>query len=202
MGRAVIRSGTLRTDPNVQLELAGLSKIHYGCAEKLFANWINVDFRPFRKVGFTSYKINLVDRHPFPDSSFSFGYSQDFIEHLQQSDQICFLTELFRTFRMDATIRLSFPGLEGVLKECYTDSSVVTAFKAKQEAFEQLGHLHFLSREELTLNLQAFRISKNKVRELWRIRVCRIMRSRWSHRSNWLQYLCWNHKMKHARRWE
>lgn len=151
MGRAVIRSGTLRTDPNVQLELAGPSKIHYGCAEKLFANWINVDFRPFRKVGFTSYKINLVDRHPFPDSSFSFGYSQDFIEHLQQSDQICFLTELFRTFRMDATIRLSFPGLEGVLKECYTDSSVVTAFKAKQEAFEQLGHLHFLSREELTL---------------------------------------------------
>lgn len=98
MGWAVIRSGTLRTDPNVQLELAGLSKIHYGCAEKLFANWINVDFHPFRKVGFISYKINLVDRHPFPDSSFSFGYSQDFVEHLQQSDQICFLTELFRTF--------------------------------------------------------------------------------------------------------
>jgi predicted SAM-dependent methyltransferase len=126
-------------------------KIHYGCGHKIIKGWLNVDFHPNLINRTHTLSVNLVERHPFPENSFIFGFAEDFIEHLNQADSIVFLCEVFRTFRFGGVLRLSFPGLEGVLKKHYRDSDYEGAAAGKYEAYTLWDHLHFYSKEELSL---------------------------------------------------
>ncbi|MCC5944604.1 MAG: methyltransferase domain-containing protein [Bernardetiaceae bacterium] len=139
------------------IDTFGMTKVHYGCGwYKLKKDWLNVDYEPIEKVkskyDLEEYKyqfVNTTKRHPFPDNTFEFGFSEDMVEHLMQSDSILFLTEAYRTLKKDGVLRLSFPGLEGVLKKHYPDSSYDTAREAQAEAYHRYHHLHFYSREEM-----------------------------------------------------
>ena len=137
------------------LDLQGIKKIHFACGGKYFPGWINVDFH--RRNSFLLpdntiyYSVDLISKQPFPDNHFEFGFAEDFIEHLQQSDSIVFLSECFRTFKPGGVLRLAFPGLEGVLQKHYSTVDYETTIVAKEEAYTTWGHLHFYSREELTL---------------------------------------------------
>jgi predicted SAM-dependent methyltransferase len=138
-------------------ELAdGLSKIQYACHKNLLADWVNVDLEPKNTVlkgrsaeDYVYFTVDLTQRHPFPSDRFEFAYGEDFLEHLTQADALIFLTEAFRTLAADGTLRLSFPGLEGVLREHYPTADYKTAVKSKRVAYDDLGHFHFFSREEL-----------------------------------------------------
>ena len=48
-------------------------------------------------------------------------------------------------------LRLSFPGLEGVLPKHYPTSDYECAVVGRHEAYEMWAHLHFYSKEELSL---------------------------------------------------
>lgn len=133
-----------------------LNKIQYACNQKLLSDWINVDMLPKKKAlmgkpenEYVYFTVDLTQRHPFPSDRFSFAYGEDFLEHLTQADALIFLTEAYRTLAADGTLRLSFPGLEGVLRNHYQIADFDTAVEAKQIAFDDLGHYHFFSREEL-----------------------------------------------------
>jgi predicted SAM-dependent methyltransferase len=138
-------------------ELAdGLSKIQYACHKNLLVDWVNVDLEPKKTVlkGRSAeecvyFAVDLTQRHPFPSNRFEFAYGEDFLEHLTQADALIFLTEAFRTLALGGTLRLSFPGLEGVLREHYPTADYETALEAKRVAYDDLGHFHFFSREEL-----------------------------------------------------
>ena len=93
--------------------------------------------------------INLVEKHPFNSDIFQFGFCEDFLEHLAQEDSIYFLSEVFRTFKKGGVLRLSFPGLEGVLQKHYDNKNDYVA--GKFEAYIFWDHLHFYSKEELIL---------------------------------------------------
>jgi predicted SAM-dependent methyltransferase len=158
--------------PNFFLNSSGLNKVHYGCGTNLFMEWLNLDSLPqsfilahkIEKslVGEYQYEsIDLTSRQPFPDNTFDFAFSEDFIEHISQADSIVFLTECFRVLKPKGVLRLSFPGLEGVLRNCYTyPSSFETANNLKIEAYTQWEHLHFYSREELILVAQTIGYKK------------------------------------------
>ena len=89
-------------------------KIHYGSGINILTNWLNTDFLD---LDFENYiQLDLCDKQPFPENSISFAFSEDFLEHLSQEDSIFFLTEVFAVLKMGGVLRLSFPGLEGVLK--------------------------------------------------------------------------------------
>jgi predicted SAM-dependent methyltransferase len=128
-------------------------KIHYGCGHAIFKNWINVDIRPIASVPKVSrahyYKMNVTQRHPFPNLWFDFGYSEDFIEHIEQADAIVFLSEIYRTFAPGGVLRLSTPGLEGVLRKHYRSSDYQGARTGKLEAYDPYGHRHFFSQQSL-----------------------------------------------------
>jgi predicted SAM-dependent methyltransferase len=129
-------------------------KIHYACGTKYFENWLNVDIRPIVRVPkrFQPFylKMSLTRRHPFADGALRFGYSEDFIEHLSQSDSLIFLSEVYRTLAPDGVVRISTPGLRGVLSRHYRSTDFVGAKCGEVEAFTQWGHLHFYSEESLT----------------------------------------------------
>jgi predicted SAM-dependent methyltransferase len=126
------------------------NKIHYGCGAHLLKGWLNVDLCPGKNADDISFSCNLISRHPFPDNWFEFGFAEDFIEHLNQDDSIIFLSETYRTFKPGGVLRLSFPGLEGVLKRHYRARGYQGAIVCKKEAFTTWSHLHFYSKEELS----------------------------------------------------
>lgn len=130
---------------------AGLTEknIHYGCGAILKTGWINADMNPKRDENYSSVSFNAAGPHPFPSNSFEYGYAEDFLEHLPQGDSLIFLYEAFRVLKEGGVLRLSFPGLEQVLAKHYPDGNFDTVYRAKIEAYTQLGHFHFYSREEL-----------------------------------------------------
>lgn len=130
---------------------AGLSekKIHYGCGAILMPGWVNADMNPKIDENHVSVSFNAAGPHPFPSDSFDFAYAEDFLEHLSQDDSLIFLFEAFRVLREGGVLRLSFPGLEQVLAKHYPSGDFDTVYRAKIEAYSQLGHFHFYSREEL-----------------------------------------------------
>jgi predicted SAM-dependent methyltransferase len=136
-------------------------KIHYGCGGNVFRGWLNVDFFVVHD-GIDN--IDLSARHPFKDESFKFGFSEDFIEHMPQAEQIIFLSEVFRTFQKKGVIRLSFPGLEGVLRRHFRGADYKAALQGKKEAYDMWEHVHFPSYAELSL--LCWHIGFSKIRKV------------------------------------
>lgn len=122
-------------------------KIHYGCGSTIFDDWLNVDF--YGKTRSNFLQADLTLQHPFADNSFDFAFSEDFLEHLDQANSILFLSEVYRTLKPKGVIRLSFPGLEGVLQKHFTAKDFSSYFVGYIEAYEIWDHLHFYSRQEL-----------------------------------------------------
>lgn len=125
-------------------------KINYACGSNLLKGWINVDFFDLNNKNNKNFykKVNLVEKHPFKSNSFQFGFCEDFLEHLDQEDSIIFLAEVFRTLKPGGIVRLSFPGLEGVLKRHYMNKN--DYISGKFEAYAFWDHKHFFSKDELT----------------------------------------------------
>lgn len=142
-----IKTTTAHIDKNI----LKANKINYGCGPKLIKGWLNVDIDVKNKKEYLTASVDLTDKQPFLDNQFQYGFSEDFIEHLSQSDQILFFQEVFRTFKKGGIIRLSFPGLEGILKEHYRPNYYDDILTAKQNAFTQWKHVNYLSKDDIKL---------------------------------------------------
>lgn len=131
----------------------GIKKIHYACGFNMLEGWINADIDLLlkRQAGFSCLDLNLVGPHPFPDNWFEYGFCEDFIEHLTQADSLIFLSEVYRTFKKGGVFRLSFPGLEGVLRHHYTAGGYEGAAAGKIDGYTRWEHVHFYSKDELAL---------------------------------------------------
>jgi len=127
------------------------TKINYGCGSKLMKNWLNVDIQVENKKDYLTTCVDLRGIHPFRNNQFTYGYAEDFLEHLTQSDQILFLQEVYRTFKKNGVLRLSFPGLEGILNEHYEAGYYTDPLIAKQNAYVQWKHEHYPCKAELRM---------------------------------------------------
>jgi len=134
------------------LEKNDIHKIHYGCGSRIFGEgWVNVDLpvEPVAKDAVSYLPVNLTQAHPFKTDCFEFGFAEDFLEHLTQSQSIIFLAEAYRTLKPGGVLRLSFPGLKGVLRKHYLSSDYAGAARGQDEAYTLWGHYHFYSEESL-----------------------------------------------------
>jgi predicted SAM-dependent methyltransferase len=105
-------------------------KLHFGCGPRVLKNWINIDltFEPYEKYliyygdehypkeirGTKNdfYSINIIKRGlPLPDDSVDIIFHEDFIEHINQRDQIVFLSETFRVLKEGGLHRINTPDL-------------------------------------------------------------------------------------------
>jgi predicted SAM-dependent methyltransferase len=121
--------------------------------------WFNVDGFDVTYPGGTIepalarkiFRVDLTQPHPFESNYFQFGYAEDFLEHLSQADSLIFLSECFRTFAPGGVLRLSFPGLPGVLRRHYRSSDFQGASQGREEAYLRWLHQHFYCKESLDL---------------------------------------------------
>lgn len=128
-------------------------KINYGCGPELHSGWLNVDLNPSSKPGVSTLSIDLTREHPFPDNFFNFAYSQDFIEHLSQANTLLFFVEVYRTMKLDGVFRLSFPSLEGALRD-FSVSKYQRYSEQKINHFDKWGHEHLYSKDEIKYVLE------------------------------------------------
>jgi predicted SAM-dependent methyltransferase len=134
-------------------------RIHYACGKNILPDWLNVDGAdesfPYGRVEKEEARhiffMDLTQPHPFPDESFVYGYAEDFLEHLDQPESIIFLCEAYRTLKPGGVIRLSFPGLRGVLKRHLRSSDYEGAEACRQEAYVDWWHNHFYCFESIDL---------------------------------------------------
>lgn len=133
------------------VETYGLNKINYGCYRNYYEDWLNVDLNIAESEKYKTAKVNLVQSHPFKDNTFNYGFAEDFIACLNQSELIIFLVEVFRTFQTGGVLRISTPGLEGVLRKHYPNSKFETAILAKSEAYNIWGNIQFPSFNDLEM---------------------------------------------------
>jgi SAM-dependent methyltransferase len=125
------------------------AKVHYGCGPVLLDGWLNVDELPSDAAGYMI--VNLLEKHPFPNNSVQFGYAQDVLEHFDQAQSMFFLSEVCRTLSPGGVMRLSFPGLEGVLLKHYSPPTEANVRTGEIDAYSVWDHLHFYSNGELEL---------------------------------------------------
>ncbi len=105
-------------------------KLHFGCGPRVLRGWINIDlsFEPYEKYlkYYTNkyypesmrgnkedfYAIDILKTGlPFPDNSVDLIFHEDFIEHLDQKEQIIFLAETFRVLKQGSIHRVNTPNL-------------------------------------------------------------------------------------------
>ncbi|MBX7057211.1 MAG: methyltransferase domain-containing protein [Leptospirales bacterium] len=132
-------------------------KIHYGAGQRLLSGWLNVDFYPQSKLEREPFQlsVDLSGAHPFDDGSFDFAFAEDFLEHLDQKQQLNFLVEAARCLAADGVLRLSFPGLEGVIERHYNQPNFETFARGAYESYDLFEHKHFPARAELQLMAKA-----------------------------------------------
>ncbi len=132
-------------------DASNFQKINYGYGTAPMKEWLNVDLQPVKKEGFATLCVDLISPHPFADHSFQWGFCEDFIEHLSQAQSLIFLSEVYRTFKPGGILRISTPGMSGVLKKFYLKREYQDMINGNKEIYDQWQHLHFYSEDELSL---------------------------------------------------
>ena len=122
-------------------------RVHYGSGRVYLPGWLNTDIIASGPENYMY--VNLVERHPFPDNSFRYAFSEDFIEHIDQASSLMFLLEAHRTLKPGGVLRITTPDLEKVLIKHYRQPDYGSFETGRTEAFTCLGHLHFYSRDSL-----------------------------------------------------
>jgi predicted SAM-dependent methyltransferase len=110
-------------------------KLHFGCGPRILKGWINIDlvYTPYESFlkyyGDTFYPVQVRGSHadfysfnpiiyglPLPDNSVDLIFHEDFIEHLDQKEQILFLAETYRIMKPGTIHRINTPNLISSMK--------------------------------------------------------------------------------------
>ena len=113
-----------------------LVKIHFGCGPRIIKGWINIDlsFEPYENYlkYYTDkyypekirgdkndfYAIDITKKGlPLPDNSVDIIFHEDFLEHINQKDQIIFLSETLRILKKGGIHRVNTPNLLTSMKD-------------------------------------------------------------------------------------
>jgi len=147
-------SDALTYRPGMRLE----DRIHYACGLNFMGGWTNTDW--FDEKSFPGgvvppeligkvYHVDLSSRQPFPDNTFQFAYSEDFIEHLSQKDAITFLFETRRVLRPGGVLRIATPGLIDVMDRHYVGREYEQLAVEHYHCYDRWSHCHFFSHDTL-----------------------------------------------------
>lgn len=92
--------------------LAGATKLHLGCGDRILPGWANIDID-----GRGTLVWDLLDPLPIPPSSIAFVYSEHFIEHISRDDALRLLRHVRRIIRPGGVVRVSTPDLRHLAED-------------------------------------------------------------------------------------
>lgn len=140
-------------------------KLHFGCGPRILKGWFNIDlvycdYRDGDYLKFYTNKyyppelrgdnkdflaMNAVESPwLFPDNSVDVIFHEDFIEHLNQRDQFCFLAESYRVLKPGAIHRINTPNVAYWLRQ-NTDFSQGMKTVPVDWVWNQWHHFNVLS---------------------------------------------------------
>ncbi len=95
------------------LPLSALDKLHLGCGPNHKSGWLNIDLSHRADL-----KLDLREKLPFPDNSFSIIYNEHFFEHVDYPGPAAeFLRDCLRILKPGGVIRIGVPDTEWPLQE-------------------------------------------------------------------------------------
>lgn len=148
-------------------------KIHYACGRNVLDGWVNTDYFDTHsypmgevppEIAGKVFHVDLAQRHPFPDNSFQYAYSEDFIEHLLLKDAITFLFEVRRCLKPGGVFRISTPGFNGVFDRHYVGREFEQLATEHYQCFDRWGHLNLFNHETLRIAAHAAGFSRYQER--------------------------------------
>ena len=111
-------------------------RVHLGCGPRILKGWVNIDlsyqlegassgikdgeYRSSELMGARNdfYALNIVSTGlPLPDNCVDAVFHEDFIEHLNQRDQIILLAEILRVLKPGCVHRVNTPNLLKTMQE-------------------------------------------------------------------------------------
>lgn len=137
------------------------NRVHYACGRNVLSGWLNVDgidvSFPYGacppEIADNIFRCDLAAPHPFPADVFDWGYSEDFLEHLDQASAVVFLCEVYRCLKPGGVFRLSCPGFATVLAKHLPPAprwpNDLDEFR--REAYTRWHHLHFWTAKSLAV---------------------------------------------------
>jgi hypothetical protein len=164
-----VEASATDSDP-VRLSLvvgqAEVLKLHFGCGPRVLKGWVNIDlaYEPYER-----YLQYYTDRFypapirggredffaiditraglPLPDNCVDVVFHEDFLEHLDQKDQVLFLAETHRVLKPGAVHRVNTPNLiESMQRQSDFSKGVAGVYAGE---WTDHGHRNVLSRGSL-----------------------------------------------------
>lgn len=141
-------------------------RIHFGCGPRVLKGWVNIDlfFTPYadylkyytdqfypsnirgNKSDFVSFDVTKSSL-PLKSNSVNLIFHEDFLEHLNQKEQILFLAETFRVLKPGGVHRVNTPDLLSSMK---SHSKFDLGFQGVFiEEWDKSLHLNLLTKKTL-----------------------------------------------------
>ena len=95
------------------LESTPERKLHIGCGPMTMQGWLNTDMEPARGPGIVY--LDITERMPLPDGSFSYIYSEHLIEHVSLPAGIAHMKDCLRVLKPRGVMRIATPDLQFLL---------------------------------------------------------------------------------------
>lgn len=131
-------------------------KLHIGCGENVYRDWVNIDLEALRGVDYV-----LDVRRGLPFENVAAIYAEHFLEHLSLDHGLLFLRECRRVLSPEGVLRVSTPNLDWVLLTHYHSGQWASDSDAELEcvrinrAFHGWGHQFLYNRQMLASALKA-----------------------------------------------
>jgi Methyltransferase domain len=119
--------------------------LHFGCGRNRLPGFLNID--KFLNFGEPTdyFRFDYAEKPwPLPDESVDYVYSEDFIEHIPQRNQVGFLAEAFRVLKPGAFNRVSTPCLADSMKRNSDFGKGMAGVHF--EEFDKWGHTSLFTR--------------------------------------------------------
>jgi hypothetical protein len=123
-------------------------RLHFGCGDVPRPGFLNIDANRHPSVSGDDYFVfSFADvSWGIPDNSVDYIFHEDFIEHLNQLQQIQFLAETLRVLKPNCYHRINTPCLIGSMKR---HSHFREGFQGVYTGEVQWGHISLFSRMSL-----------------------------------------------------
>lgn len=112
------------------------SKLHLGCGNKILSDYVNVDIYEASGIDVV-WDVNKGI--PFADNSFTEVLAVDFIEHIQPTNAIYLMNEVYRVLQPEGIFKIHVPEAPGIT--AYQDPTHICFWN--EESFDYYLENHF-----------------------------------------------------------
>jgi SAM-dependent methyltransferase len=152
---------------HVAASTAGPLKLQLGCGLNLLPGWINTDSQPVATADY----LDFTRPFPFAADAFDAAFCEHTIEHIEKTEALKMIAEVFRVLKPGGRFRVVTPSLENFCRLAlepqspvaqtylafhrrYTGDAQATIADAINRIFYAHGHRHIYALNELALVLQ------------------------------------------------